>query len=127
MLLRTFLLWLPMIVIAFANAAFRETVITKKLSELRTQQLSTLTLTLLISLYVWFIYPFLKINAATDAFWIGMIWVILTVIFEFSLGRILKQSWTNLFNQYDILSGNIWLVFILCLFFLPYWVYLIKP
>lgn len=126
MTLHLFLLWLPMILIAFANAAFRETVLTKTFSELRAQQLSTLTLILLVSAYVWFIFPFLRIDNGSQAILTGTIWVILTVIFEFSLGRILKQSWISLFQQYNILSGNIWLLFILCLLCLPYWIYIIK-
>jgi hypothetical protein len=120
-----FLSWLPMILIAFGNAALRETVLMRYYSEFRSHQLSTFTLIFLVSVYVWFIFPFLKIDSGTDALRTGLIWVILTILFEFTLGRILKRSWTSILQQYDILSGRIWLLFILYLLFLPYWVYLV--
>lgn len=123
MTINLFLFWLPMIMLAFANAGLRETVIIKHFNETRAHQVSTLTLILLVSVYVWFIFPFLGIDSGAKAFLTGLIWVILTILFEFTLGRILKRSWASLFEQYDILSGRIWLLFILCLLFLPYWIY----
>lgn len=123
MTINVFLFWLPMILLAFANAGFRETVLIKHFKELRAHQLSTLTLILLVSIYVWFIFPFLRVDVGSKAFLTGFTWVILTVLFEFTLGRILKRSWASLFEQYNILSGRIWLVFILWQFCLPYWVY----
>lgn len=126
MTINLFLLWLPMILLAFANASFREVVLIKHFKELRAHQLSTLTLILFVSVYVWFIFPFLEVDSGLKAFLTGFIWVILTILFEFTLGRILKRSWANLFQQYNILSGRIWLVFVLCLLCLPYWVYTIR-
>ncbi|NEU08455.1 hypothetical protein GZH53_09055 [Flavihumibacter sp. R14] len=88
-----------MIVIAFANAALRESVIIKRYPDIRAQQLSTLTLIMLITVYVWFIFPLLKIDSSKEALLTGFVWVILTILFEFILGRILKRSWTSLFEQ----------------------------
>ena len=124
--INNFLLWLPMIVIAFANAALRERVIIKQYPDIRAQQLSTLMLIILISVYVWFIFPLLKIESGREAFLTGFVWAILTILFEFILGRILNRSWTSLFEQYNILSGRIWPLFLLWLCWLPYWIYLLR-
>lgn len=42
-------------------------------------------------------------------------WVVLTVLFEFSLGRLTKKSWEYLFQNYNILEGHIWPFF--CFFY----------
>jgi hypothetical protein len=121
-----FLLWLPMIVIAFANATLRELVFIKRYNEFRAHQLSTITLIILCSIYVWLVFPLLKIQNFTQAFLIGFVWVILTVAFEFSLGRLTNKPWEYLFRDYNLFAGRIWLLFLLCLLILPYICYLIK-
>src|SRR4051812_43484652 len=124
--IKHFLLWLPMIVIAFANATLRELVLMKYYGEFRAHQLSTITLIILCSIYVWFVFPLLGIQNSIQAFLIGFVWVLLTVTFEFSLGRLTNKSWMYLFRDYNIFAGRIWLLFLFCLFILPYICYVIK-
>jgi len=121
-----FLLWLPMIAIAFANATLRELVLIKHFSEFRAHQLSTITLILLCSIYVWLVYKSLDIQNARQAFLIGFVWMLLTVVFEFSLGRLTGKSWDYLLRDYNILAGRIWLIFLISLFLLPYICYTLK-
>lgn len=115
-----------MVLIAFGNAGFREFVIIRYFAELRAHQLSTLVLIFLVAIYVWFVFPLLEIHNEYGAFLTGIFWVILTVMFEFTLGRMMNRSWASLFQQYDISSGRIWSIFILCLLCLPYLVYTIR-
>jgi len=124
--LNHFLLWLPMILIAFANATLRELVFIKQFSEFRAHQLSTITLIILCSIYVWFVFPLLNIQNSEQALLIGFIWVLLTVAFEFSLGRLTNKSWEYLLRDYNLFAGRIWLLFLMCLFILPYIYFLIK-
>ena len=120
------LLWLPMIAIAFANAALREILLRKYLAEQAAHQVSTITLILFVSVYAWFVFPFLRIINDRQAVIVGLVWMVLTMAFEFTLGRILKQSWNSLFQQYNIFAGRIWLLFILYLLWLPYLVYAVR-
>lgn len=120
------LLWLPMILIAFANAMLREMVIIKHYSEYHAHQLSTITLIIFCALYVWLVYPMLQIQRPAHAWVIGMLWVLLTVIFEFALGRLTGKSWTFLLENYNLLAGRIWLIFLISLLFLPYLVHTIR-
>jgi hypothetical protein len=124
--IKHFLLWLPMIAIAFANAAVRELVIIKHFNEFRAHQLSTLSLIILCSIYMWFVFPVLTIQHSKQALLIGLVWVLLTVVFEFSLGRLTNKSWEYLFRDYNILAGRIWLLFLFCLFILPYLLYSLR-
>jgi hypothetical protein len=121
-----FLLWLPMIILAFANATLRELVLKKHVSDLHAHQLSTLTLIVLCSIYVSFVFPLLNVQYTKQAFLIGFIWVLLTVAFEFSLGRLTNKSWQFLFQDYNLFAGRIWLLFLLVLLLLPYLFYYFK-
>ena len=121
-----FLFWTPMIAIAFLNAAIRQFVFIKHMSELQAHQLSTLTLIILCSVYTWFIFPYLKVQNTEQSFLIGAVWVTLTILFEFSLGRLTNRSWGDLLQDYNIFSGRIWPIFLLALFLLPYLIYISK-
>lgn len=120
------MLWLPMIAIAFANAALREIVLIKHYSDLRAHQLSTLTLIVFCSIYVWFIFPVLDIKSPRQAILIGLGWTLLTVAFEFTLGRMTNKSWEYLFRDYNLKEGRIWVLFLLSLTFLPYLVFVFR-
>lgn len=120
------LFWLPMILIAFANATLREMIFVKYFNEIRSHQLSTITLIIFCAFYNWYIFPRLGIQNKKEAFLIGIIWLLLTVIFEFTLGRITNKSWNDLFQNYNLFAGRIWLLFLICLFIFPYLFYLIK-
>lgn len=120
------LLWLPMIILAFANATLRELVIIKHFSEFRAHQISTIILIFLCAIYIWFVLPSLNILNFKQALLIGLIWVLLTVVFEFALGRLTGESWDYLFQNYNLFAGRIWLLFLFSLFILPYLFNLIR-
>jgi hypothetical protein len=120
------LLWLPMIMIAFANATLREGFFIKYYNESLAHQLSTITLIILCGIYVWFIFPLLNIRNSRQSLFIGLLWVLLTVAFEFSLGRLTNKSWAYLLRDYNLVAGRIWSVFLLCLFLFPYLFYILR-
>jgi hypothetical protein len=126
MVIKYFLFWLPMIVIAFGNATLRQLVLTRYFTETVSHQLSTITLIIFCAIYTGLVYPFLKIQHAGQALLIGFIWMILTILFEFSLGRFLNRSWDSLLQDYNLAAGRIWTLFLLTLFLLPTIFYLLK-
>lgn len=126
MSIKQILLWLPMIVIAFGNATLRELLFIKYYNEFRAHQLSTITLIVLCAIYIWLVIPLLNIQNSRQAFLIGIVWVLLTVMFEFTLGRLSNKSWEYLLRDYNIFDGRIWLVFLISLFLLPYVCYVLR-
>ena len=115
-----------MIVIAFANATFRQLVFIKHTNELRAHQYSTLTLIVLCAIYAWLIFTHLKIQSLGQAFICGGLWVFLTVIFEFTLGLLSGKSISYLLKDYDLMNGRMWSFFLLWLFILPGLNYLVR-
>lgn len=124
--MRYLLFWLPMIPIAFANGTLRQLVFVKLVNELFAHQLSTITLMILSTVYVVLVFPKLGVKHTSQAITVGLLWLILTVAFEFMLGRLTHRSWHSLLYDYNLLAGRIWLLFLLWLFALPYVVYILR-
>ena len=124
MILRYILAWIPMVLIAIINGTIREVTYGKYLGELRSHQVSTLTGILLFSLYLWTLKSFWYFESSKQALVIGLIWLGLTVAFEFLFGYyIVGNSWSKLLNDYNILAGRVWIVFLIWLVISPLLLY----
>ena len=118
--LKQFLLWLPMIILAIANAGIREMVWDNYFSELTAHQVSTGTLIILCAVYIGLVFSFLGLQSQNEALILGLIWVLLTVGFEFVFGRLVMGNlWGDLLNDYNLLQGRLWSIFLISLFLLP--------
>jgi hypothetical protein len=127
MILKYSLAWLPMVFIAIVNGIFRESVFAKTLPELRAHQLSCLTGVLLFFAYTWLISFKWPLQSAKQAMAVGVVWLCLTVAFEFSFGHyLLQHSWEKLFQDYNILAGRLWTFVLLAVTFLPLLVFKIR-
>ena len=118
-MLKYILLWFPMLLIATMNGAIREYFFKKFLAELSAHQLSTVTLLILFAVYIWFVMMRFPPHSASMALGIGVIWVLMTLCFEFGFGRYRGNSWETLLRDYNLLKGRLWVL-------IPIWV-LIAP
>lgn len=124
--IKSALYWLPMVAIAFVNAILREVFILQYFSVCKAHQLSTLTLTILCLAYTWVVLPRLNFLNIKAALYTGLVWVVLTIIFEFALGRITHKSWEYLFQNYYLLKGRVWILFLICLSISPCLLYKLR-
>jgi hypothetical protein len=124
MVLKYTLFWIPMVFIAIINGAIRDLTYKKYLGELSAHQVSTVTGIILFGIYIYALGLRWKLESARQALIVGMIWLSLTVAFEFiffhyAIGR----PWSELLGAYNILEGKVWvlvLVFIAvapCIFY----------
>jgi hypothetical protein len=115
------LAWVPMVLIAIANAFLRENVFAKRLSELQAHQVSTATGVLLFGIYIWVITRIWRPGSPGQAFIIGLIWLGLTVAFEFLFGRyVVGHPWSRLFHDYNLLAGRVWVMVLIWVTLAPY-------
>jgi hypothetical protein len=99
-----FIAWFPIVLLAFANAAIREAVYRRYVGELTAHQIVTLTMCILVGIYVWALSRYLKPQSAGQAIGVGLMWLVMTVIFETALGRyILGNPWNQVLRDYNIL------------------------
>jgi hypothetical protein len=110
------LAWFPMVVLAIANGAFRETTYGKRLPDLRAHQLSTLTGGILMGLYIAVVARVWPFASAGQSLAVGALWVAMTIAFEFGFGRLrMGRSWAELLRDYDLRAGRVWGLFLLWL------------
>ena len=50
---------------------------------------------------------------------LGVMWTLLTVLFEFGFGRAVGQSWATLLENYDVPHGRIWPLVLIVLLLTP--------
>ena len=103
-----FLLWFPMLVLAVVNGGAREMLYKASLGELRAHQLSTLTLFILFSIYIWRVTHIWPPESSGQSLLIGLLWLILTLGFEFGSGRAAGHSWRAMLQAYNVRAGRVW-------------------
>ncbi|WP_299111499.1 hypothetical protein [uncultured Winogradskyella sp.] len=121
------LAWFPMIIIAIANGVFREKFLASRLNELQAHQMSTVSIIVLFGIYVWILFKVWSPSSVNQVIFIGLIWLLLTVIFEFLFGHyIAGHSWNKLLNDYNILQGRVWIFVLIWISIAPYIIYQIQ-
>jgi len=115
------LAWVPMVPIAIVNALFRETLLAKFLQELHAHQASTVTAVLLLGIYIRAITRLWKPDSLGEAFEIGLIWLVLTVSFEFLFGHyVMGHPWNRLWQDYNVFAGRLWVLVLIWIALGPY-------
>jgi hypothetical protein len=101
----------PMVFIAVINGAIREGWYGKFLNELQAHQLSTATGVLLFGIYIWVLVRLWRPASAGQALIIGLVWLGMTVAFEFLFGHyVAKRPWRDLLHDYNLFAGRVWVL-----------------
>lgn len=118
------LAWIPMVLIAVANGILRVAWYGKGSSELTAHQISSLTGIVLFGFYIWVVIRSWPPDSAMQALAIGLVWLGLTIAFEFLFGHYVAQHpWGRLIYDYNLLAGRIWVIVLLWVTFAPYLFY----
>lgn len=109
------LLWFPMLFIAIGNGMLREFVLKKYTGDIAAHQLSTITLIILFAVYIGVIMNRMPPVSSTQALLIGLMWMIMTLVFEFGFGAYRGNSMSKMLGEYNIFKGHIWIL-------IPVWI-----
>jgi hypothetical protein len=119
--------WLGMVFLAILNGTIREKAYGNSMGELPAHQLSTLTGIILLCVYIWMLTGLFRIESSRQAFLIGSIWLLMTVVFEFIFGHyVMGHPWDRLLNDYNILKGRVWSLMLIWTFIGPYVFYRLR-
>lgn len=111
MISRALLIWFVLLAFAVANGVFREVVLTPRMRAGVAHAVSTVSLALLILLVGWTATPWIAPQTIQDAWTVGVLWVLLTIGFEFLGGHfIFGRSWEALLADYNLFAGKIWVM-----------------
>lgn len=110
--------WVLIIPIAILNGGLRENVLVK-LDHFPAQVLSGLILSACIFLMAYWLIPKIKHCTKRDYCIFGVLWCILTNLFDLTM--VLKQGLpiSHFFMSYDFTQGNLWIIVVLTTLFSP--------
>jgi hypothetical protein len=116
MMWKHFLAWFPMVAIAVGNGALRQLWYGRFLDELAAHQVSTLLGLILLGLYMRAVLRRWPPGSAARASGVGLMWLGLTVAFEFIFMHYAAGApWDKLLADYNLLAGRVWVT-------VPLWV-----
>lgn len=113
--------WLLFLLSAIAFGALREVLLQPLLGEPLAHQVGTL---MLCALIIALVYVFVRRLRPTpiQALSIGASWMVLTVLFEFSVFHfVMGHPIPELLAAYDLTEGSLWPLVLLCELLVPWW------
>jgi len=111
--------WFVFMITAVVNGVFRMSRLQPTMSEYGAHLASTLLLCLALLIEI---SVFLEIVGDYSRSWfiaLGMMWMLLTLVFEFGFGRAVGQSWGTLLENYNVLRGRVWPLVLVVLLVTP--------
>ena len=123
-MLTYFLFWFALLAVAIGNGALREQTFARSLPELRAHQLSTAIGAAAMGVLIWFIMLKWPPGSGREALLVGLLWLSLTVVFEFFMGIVLrKRPWAEVIGAYDLRHGRVWVLLLLWIAVAPWLFY----
>ena len=111
---RATIAWCGILLLAFINGGIRELLLIPRLGERAGHALSSILLSTLVLAATWFLIPWIRPADQGTAWRIGLLWLGLTLAFEFLAGHYLfGSSWDHLLADYNIGQGRIWVLVLL--------------
>ncbi|MBN1495626.1 MAG: hypothetical protein JXA07_02585 [Spirochaetes bacterium] len=121
MILKYTLLWIPLVFIAILNGAIRDLIYKDSLGDLAAHQISTATGIVLFGIYIWALGLKWKLESARQAITVGLIWLGLTLAFEFLFFHYaMGHPWHVLLDAYNIFAGKIWVLVLVFVVIAPW-------
>jgi len=123
LVLRSFAVWLGILVLASLNGALRDLVVAPRLGDTPARALSTVILCGLVLLVTWGSVGWIGPRSRSDAIFVGVVWLACTLGFEFLAGHYLfRKPWVELLADYDLRRGRIWIAVLMVTFVAPWWI-----
>ena len=112
--------WFAFPFVAIINGVLREATYKNLVGELPAHQISTATGIFFFGIIFYFIFKKWKIESAKQTILIGLIWLGLTILFEFGFGHYLMNNpWQKLLHDYTLAEGRVWSLFLVWITIAP--------
>jgi hypothetical protein len=108
MLRRAIVVWLLVMAVEFVHGTLRWIFLRPRVGNFRSGQIGVFTGALLILLIVYICDPWLRARDNGERLQAGVLWVGLTLAFEFPFGHyVMHRSWESIGAEYDIIHGGL--------------------
>lgn len=112
--------WLVILVCAVLNGGLREALLMPLFGRPLALLVSGVLLSIVIVAVSLLLAPCLGRLSTSQCLYVGLLWLCLTLIFEFGFGRLVqRQSWQQLVEAYTFKEGNIWPLVLVVTFVAP--------
>ena len=118
--LKALAIWTGILVLAVINGALREAILVPKLGMAAGLVVSGVLLSALILVVAYLSLPWVGARRTIELLGIGIGWLALTLVFEFSFGLWQGKSWQVMLEAYTFKGGNIWPVVLAVTALAPY-------
>lgn len=113
-------IWLLIIGAETVHGVLRGLFLAPLIGDFPARQVSVFIGSGIIFLVVWFTFSWIQNSSRSQLLFIGLLWVLLTVAFEVSLGKfVLNLSWSRILEDYDLSGGGLMGFGLLFLFMSP--------
>jgi hypothetical protein len=113
-------MWLILLVVMFTNGIVRVRVLQPRLGEDTARQVATVTgIALVLALSFLFVRR-LDSPTSRELLQIGILWLVLTVAFEFGMGIVSGASWQTMLADYDLRRGRLWPIALVVILLAPW-------
>ena len=118
-IIKSLAVWALIIPLSIVNGFVRNSVLEPFMGKYALPA-SGITLCAMIFALCWFLVPRLGEGNRKTYRIVGVLWVLLSVVFEYSVGIfLLGASWTELAAAYNPASGDLWLLVLVCIGIAP--------
>lgn len=107
-LLRAAFVWLMMMAVESVHGVLRTILIAPRTGDFRARQIGAVIGSLLVIAVACVCIKWIGANDTASRWKTGLLWVALTLIFEFALGRLaFGYSWARILEDYDLSKGGL--------------------
>ena len=104
---RGFAVWLMIIFAEFLHGTARIMLLEPLIGDFRARQAAVFTGMLIILAISYFFVGWIRAAGSFQLLLVGLLWLVLTVAFEISLGRLMNLSWERILSDYDLSNGGL--------------------
>ncbi|MEI6758346.1 MAG: hypothetical protein FDX18_09240 [Chlorobium sp.] len=116
---RAVVVWLLIAVAESVHGTLRRLFLVPRIGELLSHQIGVVVGSAIIFTIAWLCIRWIGAGSYRQQLQVGALWVVLTLIFEFSLGYFLGYSWNRVLSDYDLSKGGLMVFGVLFMLFAP--------
>lgn len=124
---RPIVVWLVIILAETAHGIIRNVYLAPMLGDLRSRQIGVFFGSLIIFGIACLFACWLRTSSARSLVAVGAVWVVMTVIFEVSLGTVLGLSTDRITEDYDLSRGGLMIFGLIFMFLSPLLARKVRP
>lgn len=114
MYFKSVLIWMLLALLAVLNGTFRVYIILPLTGEAVAHIISTCIFLVIQFITIYFFIKKIKLQHIISAVKIGLLWLCITVLFEFVFGHcVMKHPWEKLLADYNLFNGRLWVMVLL--------------